>query len=201
EGALDGLERRLETHGVALLVAGVRQDPPPAGGLTANWVHIGVRLGGRWWHYRQNKHHRWSLEESQIDQYHLGGTLHPRARWWEAMEVPRRSVEFIEVGEGITLASVVCEDLARLDDVSDLLRAVGPTLVTTILLDGPQLASRWTARYASVLADDPGSAVLTLTSYGMVQRSRPQGVPPSHVVALWKDPVRGLREIPPEPGP
>ena len=42
-----------------------------------------------------------------------------------------------------------------------------------LLLDGPQLTSRWAARYASVLADDPGSAVMTLTSYGMVQRSRP----------------------------
>jgi hypothetical protein len=68
--------------------------------------------------------------------------------------------------------------------------------VITTLLDGPQLASRWTARYASVLADDPGSAVVTLTSFGFVQRSRPVGRPPSRVVSLWKDPVRGLREIP-----
>ena len=70
----------------------------------------------------------------------------------------------------------------------------------TTLLDGPQLASRWTARYASVLADDPGSAVVTLTSFGFVQRSRPAGRPPSRVVSLWKDPVRGLREIPLEAG-
>jgi hypothetical protein len=68
--------------------------------------------------------------------------------------------------------------------------------VVTTLLDGPQLASRWTARYASVLADDPGSAVVTLTSFGFVQRSLPAGRPPSRVVSLWKDPVRGLREIP-----
>ena len=69
-----------------------------------------------------------------------------------------------------------------------------------VLLDGPQLTSRWAARYASVLADDPGSAVLTLTSYGMVQRSRPPGHDPSSVVALWKDPERGTREISLEPG-
>jgi hypothetical protein len=92
--------------------------------------------------------------------------------------------------------SLICEDLARLDEVADLLRAIGPTLVVTTLLDGPQLASRWTARYASVLADDPGSAVVTLTSFGFVQRSLPAGRPPSRVVSLWKDPVRGLREIP-----
>lgn len=76
----------------------------------------------------------------------------------------------------------------------------GPTLVFNVLLDGPQLTSRWTARYASVLADDPGSAVLTLTSYGMVDRSRPHGRDASRVIALWKDPARGVREIPLEPG-
>ena len=116
------------------------------------------------------------------------------------MEVPRRSIQFLELGGGITLVAVVCEDLARLDAVADLLRTVGPTLVVTVLLDGPQLASRWTARYASVLADDPGSAVLTLTSFGMVERSRPGGSPPSRVVALWKDPTRGIREIPLDAG-
>src|SRR5262249_24647283 len=50
------------------------------------------------------------------------------------------------------------------------------------------------------LADDPGSTVLTLTSFGMVQRSRPHGRDSLPVIALWKDPVRGLREIPLEPG-
>ena len=115
-----------------------------------------MHVGGCWSHYRQNKHHRWFLDESQINQYHLAGALHPSVRWWEAMEVPRRSLQFLELSEGLTLVAVVCEDLARLDEVAELLRDVGPTLVVTILLDGPQLASRWTARYASVLADDPG---------------------------------------------
>ena len=146
--------------GVGVVVAGVRETAAADGRPPGNWVHIGVLLGGRWWHYRQNKHHRWSLEESQVLQYHLGGALHPSLRWWETMEVPRRAVQFLEIGGGITIVAVVCEDLARLDAVADLLRTVGPTLVLTVLLDGPQLASRWTARYASVLADDPGSAVL-----------------------------------------
>ena len=108
---------------------------------------------------------------------------------------PRRSLQFLELSEGLTLVAVVCEDLARMDEVAELIRDVGPTLVVTILLDGPQLATRWTARYAGVLADDPGTAVLTLTAHGMVERSRPTGMPPSTVVALWKDPTRGLREI------
>ncbi len=55
-------------------------------------------------------------------------------------------------------------------------------------------------RYASVLADDPGSAVLTLTSFGMVERSRPRGRAGSPVIALWKDATRGVREIPLESG-
>ena len=115
------------------------------------------------------------------------------------MDVPRLRVEFIEVAE-LTMVSLVCEDLAQNDDVATLIRSVGPTLVLTALLDGPQLASRWAARYASVLADDPGSAVLTLTSFGMVQRSRPHGRQPSPIIALWKDPGSGVREIPLEAG-
>src|SRR5262249_15944263 len=83
----------------------------------------------------------------------------PGVRWWEAMAVPRRAVQVVELAEGVTLVSLVCEDLARLDEVADLLRAIGPTVVVTTLLDGPQLASRWTAGSASVLAADPGPAV------------------------------------------
>jgi hypothetical protein len=204
---INGLEALLDRHGVIMLITGVRQRTPQPGRLPGNWVHIGIspRLekggslprstGEQWFHIRQNKHHPWSLDEKQILQYHLGGALHPHIRWWETMEVPRRTVHFVEHGDGITLVSLVCEDLGQTDSVAEVIRSVGPTVVFTPLLDGPQLNSRWAARYASVLADDPGSAVLTLTSFGMVQRSRPQGRDSSPVVALWKDPVRGLREI------
>src|SRR5215471_2608475 len=194
-GDIDELEALLTRHRVWLVVAGVREPPGPGGRFGANWLHLGVWFGGRWWRYRQNKHHRWSLDDNQIEQYHLAAVLPPGVRWWEAMAVPRRAVQVVELDDGVTLVSLICEDLARLDEVADLLRAIGPTLVVTTLLDGPQLASRWTARYASVLADDPGSAVVTLTSFGFVQRSLPAGRSPSRVVSLWKDPVRGLREI------
>ena len=90
----------------------------------------------------------------------------------------RRSLQFVTLGEEITIVSLVCEDLAENDQVAEVIRDVGPTGVITVLLDGPQLTSRWAARYASVLADDPGSAVLTLTSFGMVQRSRPGAATP-----------------------
>jgi hypothetical protein len=211
ESEIAYMESVLERHGVAFLQAGVRQRPKEPGRFGSNWIHVGVsprlQKGGplpseqsaTWFHIRQNKHHRWSLDESQIYQYHLGGVLHPHIRWWEAMEVPRLAVQFIEVAE-LTLVSLVCEDLAWNDDVAKLIRSVGPTIVLTHLLDGPQLTSRWSARYASVLADDPGSAVATLTSYGMVQRSRPRGRDASQIIGLWKDPIRGFREIPLEEG-
>jgi hypothetical protein len=201
----------LGSHGVISLVAGVRQPTTEPGRFPNNWMHMGFnprlekgsRLPGAepepWFHIRQNKHHRWSLDEAQVEQYHLGAGLHPHIRWWEAMDIPRKAIQFVEVAE-LVLTSLVCEDLAHNDDIAELIRSVGPTCVITVLLDGPQLTSRWTARYASVLADDPGSAVLTLTSYGMVERSRPHDRDASRVIALWKDPTRGVREIPLEPG-
>jgi hypothetical protein len=211
ETELDDLEALLERLGVVSLISGVRRRSGP-GQLPGNWVHTGISPGlekgrsplnsGRehWFRVCQNKHHPWSLDEVQILQYHLGGALHPHVRWWEAIEVPRRAVRFIVLGDEITMVSLVCEDLAQIDDVAEVIRSVGPTFVFAPLLDGPQLTSRWAARYASVLADDPGSAVLTLTSYGMVQRCRPHGLDPSRVIALWKDPVRGFRQIPLEAG-
>lgn len=200
ESQVDGFEAVLAEHGVTLLVSGIRVDPEERGRLPRNAVHLGVRLGETWWHYRQHKHHRWFLDAGQIEQYNIAGALHPDVRWWEDMEVPPRSVNIFELGGGVTVAAVVCEDLARQDGVAEMLRSVGPTLVITLLLDGPQLSSRWTSRYAGVLADDPGSAVLTLTASGMANRSRPRGLPPSPVVAMWKDPTRGVREVALEPG-
>ena len=211
ESEIDDLEALLDRHGVVSLHTGVRQRSADPARPPGNWIHTGfnVRLqkgrpppsadGGAWFHIRQNKHHRWSLDESQIKQYHLGSVLHPHIRWWEAMEVPRRAVHFIEVAE-LTTVSLVCEDLAENDNVAELIRSVGPTVVVAGLLDGPQLTSRWSARYASVLADDPGSTVLTLSSLGMVNRSQPHDHGSSPVVALCKDPYTGVREISLEPG-
>jgi hypothetical protein len=197
---IDDLEALLVRHGVVGLVAGVREPADRPDGYGRNWVHIGVCVGEHWMHVRQDKHHRWALDEAQIYQYHLGGALHPHVRWWESIEVPRRSVQLIDVGEGATMISLVCEDLAQIDEVASMVRSVGPTIVVTPLLDGPQLRSRWAARYASVLADDPGSAVLTLTSHGMARRSRPHGHESSPVVALWKDAGQGIQEIALEAG-
>jgi hypothetical protein len=211
ESEIADIESVLDRHGVAFLQTGVRQRAREPGRLGRNWIHIGVnpRLekggplpseqGAEWFHICQNKHHRWSLDEPQVYQYHLGGVLHPHIRWWEAKEEPRLAVQFVEVAE-LTLVGLACEDLAWNDEVAELMRSVGPTVVVAHVLDGPQLPSRWSARYASILADDPGCAVTTLTSYGMVKRSQPRGQDASTIIGLWKDPRRGFREIPLEEG-
>jgi hypothetical protein len=76
-----------------------------------------------------------------------------------------------------------------------VIRSIGPNLVVALLLDGPQLVTRWPSRYATILTEDPGSSVLTLSAKGMVDRSKPSGVPKSNVVALWKDSEYGFKEL------
>jgi hypothetical protein len=145
--------------------------------------------------YRQHKHHRWKLDKQQVVKYQLGGALSTNRNWWEFIKLGRRKVTFINVGDEITICPLICEDLARQEPISDLIRAVGPTLVVAILMDGPQKWSRWSAEYASVLADDPGSSVLTFTCKGMVERVRNPGTEKSRAIALWKDPLGLPHEI------
>ena len=122
-----------------------------------------------------------------------GDQMRDAGRKWRASLPPLVSRYWAVVT--ITAAPMVCEDLARLDEIADLVRRVGPSLVVAVLLDGPQLTSRWPCRYSSVLTDDPGAAVLTLTSLGMATWSRPPGRRGSRVVAHWNSPVDGAQEI------
>lgn len=147
---------------------------------------------------RQAKHHRWCLDRNQIIQYGLGGVLPASKDCWEVTDVRQRSLNFVTFGSWLTLSVLICEDLARQDPVAEILRSVGPNLVIALLMDGPQLRNRWPSRYASVLADDPGSSVLTLTSLGMSCRSRPASSNEpdrSRTIALWRDICYGEREI------
>jgi hypothetical protein len=144
--------------------------------------------------WSQSKHHRWRLNKSQVQSYQLSRVLNPKLEWWEGIDIGDRSVTFSVFRSGACLAVLICEDLARVDPVQPLMRAVGPNLVIALLQDGPQLKDRWPAMYAATLSDDPGSSVLTLTSLGMVERSS-SVERSSRVVALWKDPVGGAREL------
>src|SRR5262249_45637220 len=121
----------------------------------------------------QSKHHRWCLDREQIVSYQLGGRLPASRNCWENIELLPRLLHFVTLGHWMTWSVLICEDLARQDPAADLIRAVGPNLLIALLMDGPQLSGRWPSRYASVLAEDPGCSVLTLTSLGMAERSRP----------------------------
>lgn len=192
EAAVEPVQAMLAAAGVPYLIAGAREPPGPGHPFGLSYAHLG---GGSWKAPKQYKHHRWRMDPEQVHQYHLGAALDPTRDWWEAIGVRRRSITFVSLCDCLTVCPLVCEDLARPDPVSEVIRAVAPSLVVGLLLDGPQLAPRWPARYASVLADDPGCSVLTLTSLGMAQRCRPPGLGPSRAIALWKDAFRGLQQI------
>jgi hypothetical protein len=145
--------------------------------------------------FQHRKHHRWLLNGSQIRQYSLGDALDPSWNWWEDTEIGRRELNFYVFRPGACFVTLICEDLARSDPCQDVVRAIGPNLVIALLMDGPQLEDRWSARYATVLADDPGSAVLTVTSLGLVARSGHFYGSGSRTVALWKDSTGRMRKL------
>jgi hypothetical protein len=146
----------------------------------------------------QYKHHRWRIDHNQIRQYGLGSALSLGRTWWEGIELSSRKLNVFVFRRGATLAPLICEDLARLEPVHELIRSIGPNLVIALLLDGAQIASRWPGRYAMGLADDPGSSVLTLTSYGLVARSGGRvGVKDgaSRSIGLWRDDQGDTKEL------
>lgn len=182
------LRRRL---GERLLIAGVGA-PESATTFGRNEVAIGGGpIGATRDNLFQQKHHRWLIDASQIKQYGLGPELGGRKAWWEAIDISPRSCTFVCANEWLTFCVLICEDLARQDPVAELVRTVGPNLVVALLMDGPQLPQRWSARYATVLAEDPRSSVLAFTSAGLVDLSRSQAGGGSRNIGLWKDAVSG----------
>jgi hypothetical protein len=187
--------------GLEFLVCGV-YEPPTQDKLASNYAQVLRREpNGNKYEHKQYKHHRWALDEQQIRTYGLGCALDPSTVWWEGIDLPQRSLAFFSLDDLCVFTVLICEDLARPDPVGDLVRAVGPNLVISILQDGPQLSGRWSGRHATVLADDPGCSVLTVTSLGMSLLSRPGGRDGRHsadnsrIVALWRDTNSGMREI------
>lgn len=157
-------------------------------GISRNFVRTQIPIfGDSYVRWEQGKHHRWMLDRHQIVQYGLGARLDPEVSWWEETDIGKRRVDFLAMFPWLSMCTLICEDLARQDPVARLVRCVGPNLVIALLMDGPQLAQRWPARYATVLAEDPGSSVLTLTSLGMCSLSRPPNCGPLRTVAMWKD--------------
>jgi hypothetical protein len=142
----------------------------------------------------QSKHHRWRIDETQARRYALNfpdtSTAEEEQRskqWWESIDVSNRTLPFFAIRKDISLSVLICEDLARADPAMSVIRSVGPNMVIALLMDGPQLATRWPGRYATVLADDPGSSVLTLSCIGMVDRSNWMESRPVRSIGLWRD--------------
>lgn len=106
----------------------------------------------------QEKHHRWKLDNSQIMQYSLGSSLYHAKAWWEHIDISTRRLSFVRLAPWLNICALICEDLARPDPAGDIVRAVAPNLVVSLLMDGPQLMSRWASRHAATLAEDPGSS-------------------------------------------
>lgn len=187
----------------AMLIAGVRMPPSrsqrahnfcvlqPTGLMSRGKVPRKGSLES--FRLVQTKHHRWCLDRAQMLQYQLSGSLAPADSVWENIELPPRALHFVTLGEWMTWSVIICEDLARQDPAADVIRSVGPNMLIALLMDGPQLQGRWPSRYASVLAEDPGTSVLTLTSLGMAERARPtlqatgRRADRSRAVALWRD--------------
>ena len=186
EPEAEALFTELDQLDVKLVLAGIRGEA-----TNAAWLHTPGSFT-----FEQGKHHRWCLDRGQIEQYSFQRVLNPHIQWWENIRLAPRTLGFVALSSWLTLCHVICEDLARLDPVDQIIRAVGPNLLIALLQDGPQLRQRWGARYATVYSDDPGTSVLTLTSKGMAMASRP---PPGGrrrpVVALWSDPDTGTREL------
>ena len=187
----DALEERLKDR-VSFAVTGIENDG-------ANELRLMYSLGdgsgvitGT-----QKKHHRWKVDRRQITQYGLGKQLSVDNDWWEHTPLDKRSLLFFQINQSVAATALICEDLARQDPVAKLVRTMGPNLVFALLMDGPQLPERWSGRYATVLADDPGSSVLTVTSLGMALKSECRdGVSkPLRNIALWRDAIQGNRKI------
>jgi hypothetical protein len=142
------------------------------------------------------KHHRWRLTGPQIADYALSSSLDPQVVWWEATEIPKREVTLTVFRRDSIFSAMICEDLARSEPCHEPLKAVGPNLVFALLMDGSQLAERWSARYATNLADDPGCSVLTLTSLGLIARTNDAGRhPPTRFISLWKEDTGRIEKI------
>ena len=122
----------------------------------------------------QSKHHRWKLDKGQIKRYGIGKSLSEDYDWWEHINVGGRELNFASFRSNSVFSTIICEDLARSEPCHEILRSVGPNLLFALLMDGPQIEKRWPPRYSSYLSEDPGIAVLTLTSRGLIHLSDPE---------------------------
>ncbi|NTJ36284.1 hypothetical protein G6K86_32285 [Agrobacterium rhizogenes] len=143
----------------------------------------------------REKHHRWKLDKGQIERYKLTN-LDEDKSWWENLTILSRSLDFLVYRGNTSLTTLICEDLARVDPCQAVVRAIGPNLLIALLMDGPQIGERWPGRYATVLAEDPGTSVLSLSSFALIARQNDLGgFDQASSVALWKDESKGPKKL------
>lgn len=183
--ALNESEERRQPISMPLLLAGVRAASTP----TAFGQNKAVLRDIYRQPFEQHKHHRWALERNQLRDYGLCHRLSQDRVWWEASSLSPREVLVTPLMRGqLALCALICEDLARQEPVPHALHTIGPGLIIALLLDGAQVNARWPGRFAHVLADDPGAAVLTFTCLGSVRLHDPPGYPTNGEVAMWTNP-------------
>lgn len=189
------LVQELAGSGIEFLITGVL-DTTPDGKHFNRALTFAFQQNGVVATAEQNKHHRWRLDRIQTERYALDFDSSPdNSQWWEDIDVSSRRLPFFALRRDMSLVTLICEDLARSDPAMPAIRAVGPNLVISLLMDGPQLAVRWPGRYATVLADDPGSAVLSFTCAAMVDRSNWLEAKPARSIGLWRDGRGRTQEI------
>jgi hypothetical protein len=192
-------ERLARDTSIELFISGVNVPAGGSGLPPKNAVHSYLFVGPerRLAFWEQAKHHRWRLDGAQIRRYGLA--LDPDHYWWEDIDVANREVKIYSFRSSAMLTTLICEDLARIDPVQTVVRAVGPNLLIALLMDGAQYEWRWPGRYATVLADDPGTSVLSVTCFGMVDRyvrqdppeARTKATAAGEAIGLWKDAAGG----------
>lgn len=190
--------RRLDIDSeLEFFICGAASEPGRRGGLPRNEVFTALFSANTSsdliFLWNQSKHHRWRLDPGQIGAYDLQ-QLRTQSSYWENIDITNRAVMFWPLRHGATVGTLICEDLARIDPVQPLFRAVGPNLVIALLMDGPQLERRWPGRFATSLADDPGSSVLTVNSLALIRRSE-RHASPAYKISLFKQPNASAREL------
>lgn len=173
---------------IEFLIAGVSEDCNRRKGnqvvFTVMHAELDKRIAET---HSRKKHHRWRVDDSQIRTYGLQGDLSTDCVWWEYLEIADRVLHIDVFRSQSAFTAVICEDLARADPVVSEIRSLGPNLIFALLMDGPQLKGRWPGMYATNLADDPGSSVLTLTSFALIKRSNVTRGGDKRTIALWRN--------------
>ncbi|MCZ8406679.1 hypothetical protein O9649_02655 [Achromobacter dolens] len=168
----DSLAALIGQTGVSFFTTGILSTNPLNGKTRNSAKTYILHRNKSMFSLEQFKHHRWRLDRRQCEQYGLDFHRLSRAdKWWEDIDVSNRQLPFLALRQHMSMTVLICEDLARNDPAMSVVRAVGPNLVIALLMDGPQLAQRWPGKYATVLGEDPGSGVLSVTCAAMLDRS------------------------------